>query len=202
LEKTVRAMTHVINHGMALYWGTSRWTSMEIMEAYSVARQFNQIPPICEQAEYHMFQREKVEVQLPELFHKIGIGAMTWSPLACGIISGKYNSGIPPNSRASLKGYQWMKDKILSEEGHRQQVKLIELQAVAERLGCTLPQLAIAWCLRNERVNSVLLGASRTDQLMENIRAIQVLPKLSLSIVSEVDGILGNKPYSKRDFRS
>ncbi|XP_044066912.1 voltage-gated potassium channel subunit beta-2-like isoform X2 [Siniperca chuatsi] len=201
IEETVRAMTHVINQGMAMYWGTSRWTSMEIMEAYSVARQFNQIPPICEQAEYHMFQREKVEVQLPELFHKIGIGAMTWSPLACGIISGKYNSGIPPHSRASLKGYQWMKDKILSEEGHRQQVKLKELQAVAERLGCTLPQLAIAWCLRNEGVNSVLLGASRTDQLMENIRAIQVLPKLSLSIASEVDNILGNKPYSKKDFR-
>ncbi|XP_040910818.1 voltage-gated potassium channel subunit beta-2-like [Toxotes jaculatrix] len=202
IEETVRAMTHVINHGMAMYWGTSRWTSMEIMEAYSVARQFNQIPPICEQAEYHMFQREKVEVQLPDLFHKIGIGAMTWSPLACGIISGKYNNGIPPYSRASLKGYQWMKDKILSEEGHRQQVKLKELQAVAERLGCTLPQLAIAWCLRNEGVNSVLLGASRTDQLMENIRAIQVLPKLSLTIVSEMDGILGNKPYSKKDFRS
>uniref|UniRef100_A0A8D0ADT3 Voltage-gated potassium channel subunit beta-1 n=1 Tax=Sander lucioperca TaxID=283035 RepID=A0A8D0ADT3_SANLU len=173
IEETVRAMTHVINQGMAMYWGTSRWTSMEIMEAYSMARQFNQIPPICEQAEYHMFQREKVEVQLPELFHKIGIGAMTWSPLACGIISGKYNSGIPSFSRASLKGYQWMKDKILSEEGSRQQVKLKELKAIAEHLGCTLPQLAIAWCLRNEGVNSVLLGASRTDQLMENIRAIQ-----------------------------
>uniref|UniRef100_A0A8D0AC64 Potassium voltage-gated channel subfamily A regulatory beta subunit 2 n=1 Tax=Sander lucioperca TaxID=283035 RepID=A0A8D0AC64_SANLU len=199
---TVRAMTHVINQGMAMYWGTSRWTSMEIMEAYSMARQFNQIPPICEQAEYHMFQREKVEVQLPELFHKIGIGAMTWSPLACGIISGKYNSGIPSFSRASLKGYQWMKDKILSEEGSRQQVKLKELKAIAEHLGCTLPQLAIAWCLRNEGVNSVLLGASRTDQLMENIRAIQVLPKLSLSIVSEVDNLLGNKPYSKKDLRS
>uniref|UniRef100_A0A8D0AEY6 Voltage-gated potassium channel subunit beta-1 n=1 Tax=Sander lucioperca TaxID=283035 RepID=A0A8D0AEY6_SANLU len=202
IEETVRAMTHVINQGMAMYWGTSRWTSMEIMEAYSMARQFNQIPPICEQAEYHMFQREKVEVQLPELFHKIGIGAMTWSPLACGIISGKYNSGIPSFSRASLKGYQWMKDKILSEEGSRQQVKLKELKAIAEHLGCTLPQLAIAWCLRNEGVNSVLLGASRTDQLMENIRAIQVLPKLSLSIVSEVDNLLGNKPYSKKDLRS
>uniref|UniRef100_A0A671XX25 Voltage-gated potassium channel subunit beta-1 n=1 Tax=Sparus aurata TaxID=8175 RepID=A0A671XX25_SPAAU len=202
IEETVRAMTHVINQGMAMYWGTSRWTSMEIMEAYSVARQFNQIPPICEQAEYHMFQREKVEVQLPDLFHKIGIGAMTWSPLACGIISGKYTKGIPPYSRASLKGYQWMKDKILSEEGHRQQVKLKELQAVAERLGCTLPQLAIAWCLKNEGVNSVLLGASTTDQLMENIRAIQILPKLSLSIISEVENLLGNKPYSKKDFRS
>uniref|UniRef100_A0A8C3AS15 Voltage-gated potassium channel subunit beta-1 n=1 Tax=Cyclopterus lumpus TaxID=8103 RepID=A0A8C3AS15_CYCLU len=202
IEETVRAMTHLINQGMAMYWGTSRWTSMEIMEAYSVARQFNQIPPICEQAEYHMFQRDKVEVQLPELFHKIGIGAMAWSPLACGILSGKYTNGIPSYSRASLKGYQWMKDKVMSEEGHRQQVKLKELQAVAERLGCTLPQLAIAWCLRNEGVNSVLLGASRTDQLMENIRAIKVLPKLSLSIVCEVDNLLGNKPYSKKDSRS
>uniref|UniRef100_A0A8C1UBI4 Voltage-gated potassium channel subunit beta-1 n=1 Tax=Cyprinus carpio TaxID=7962 RepID=A0A8C1UBI4_CYPCA len=202
MEETVRAMTHVINQGMAMYWGTSRWSPMEIMEAYSVARQFNQIPPICEQSEYHMFQREKVEVQLPELFHKIGVGAMTWSPLACGIISGKYDSGVPPYSRASLKGYQWLKDKILSEEGRRQQAKLKELQAIAERLGCTLPQLAIAWCLRNEGVSSVLLGASSTDQLMENIGAIQVLPKLSSSIVHEVDSILGNKPYSKKDYRS
>uniref|UniRef100_A0A8C0IZV7 Voltage-gated potassium channel subunit beta-2 n=1 Tax=Chelonoidis abingdonii TaxID=106734 RepID=A0A8C0IZV7_CHEAB len=200
--KTVRAMTHVINQGMAMYWGTSRWSSMEIMEAYSVARQFNLIPPICEQAEYHMFQREKVEVQLPELFHKIGVGAMTWSPLACGIVSGKYDGGIPPYSRASLKGYQWLKDKILSEEGRRQQVKLKELQAIAERLGCTLPQLAIAWCLRNEGVSSVLLGASNADQLMENIGAIQVLPKLSSSIIHEIDSILGNKPYSKKDYRS
>ncbi|GAB5574485.1 voltage-gated potassium channel subunit beta-2 isoform X1 [Prionailurus iriomotensis] len=201
-EETVRAMTHVINQGMAMYWGTSRWSSMEIMEAYSVARQFNLIPPICEQAEYHMFQREKVEVQLPELFHKIGVGAMTWSPLACGIVSGKYDSGIPPYSRASLKGYQWLKDKILSEEGRRQQAKLKELQAIAERLGCTLPQLAIAWCLRNEGVSSVLLGASSADQLMENIGAIQVLPKLSSSIIHEIDSILGNKPYSKKDYRS
>uniref|UniRef100_A0A665UMZ7 NADP-dependent oxidoreductase domain-containing protein n=1 Tax=Echeneis naucrates TaxID=173247 RepID=A0A665UMZ7_ECHNA len=153
IEETVRAMTHVINHGMAMYWGTSRWTSMEIMEAYSVARQFNQIPPICEQAEYHMFQREKVEVQLPDLFHKIG--ELTF-----------------------------------------------KLQAVAERLGCTLSQLAIAWCLRNEGVNAVLLGASRIDQLLENIRAIRVLPKLSLPILSEIDNILGNRPYSKKDLRS
>uniref|UniRef100_A0A8I3X4H0 Voltage-gated potassium channel subunit beta-2 n=5 Tax=Simiiformes TaxID=314293 RepID=A0A8I3X4H0_CALJA len=185
IEETVRAMTHVINQGMAMYWGTSRWSSMEIMEAYSVARQFNLTPPICEQAEYHMFQREKVEVQLPELFHKIGVGAMTWSPLACGIVSGKYDSGIPPYSRASLKGYQWLKDKILSEEGRRQQAKLKELQALAERLGCTLPQLAIAWCLRNEGVSSVLLGASNADQLMENIGAIQVSAR----------GLAGQSPH-------
>ncbi|KAM6924950.1 voltage-gated potassium channel subunit beta-2-like [Xenentodon cancila] len=202
IEETVRAMTYVINQGMAMYWGTSRWTPMEIMEAYSVARQFNQIPPICEQAEYHMFQREKVEVQLPELLHKIGVGAMTWSPLACGIISGKYNSGIPPHTRASVKGHQWIKEKILCEEGHRQQLKLKDLQVVAQRINCTLPQLAIAWCLRNDRVNAVLLGASRIDQLVENIRAIQVLPRLSPSLVSEIDSILRNKPCSKKDFRS
>uniref|UniRef100_A0A8C1BL93 Voltage-gated potassium channel subunit beta-1 n=1 Tax=Cyprinus carpio carpio TaxID=630221 RepID=A0A8C1BL93_CYPCA len=192
MEETVRAMTHVINQGMAMYWGTSRWSPMEIMEAYSVARQFNQIPPICEQSEYHMFQREKVEVQLPELFHKIGVGAMTWSPLACGIISGKYDSGVPPYSRASLKGYQWLKDKILSEEGRRQQAKLKELQAIAERLGCTLPQLAIAWCLRNEGVSSVLLGASSTDQLMENIGAIQVRVQMIQKLSSALKPLLTN----------
>lgn len=111
----VRAMTHVINQGMAMYWGTSRWSAMEIMEAYSVARQFNMIPPVCEQAEYHLFQREKVEVQLPELYHKIGVGAMTWSPLACGIISGKYGNGVPESSRASLKVFSSTSRK---ESGH------------------------------------------------------------------------------------
>ncbi|XP_021055678.1 voltage-gated potassium channel subunit beta-2 isoform X1 [Mus pahari] len=198
MEETVRAMTHVINQGMAMYWGTSRWSSMEIMEAYSVARQFNLIPPICEQAEYHMFQREKVEVQLPELFHKIGGYCLTLPPLPASGGPGTFPYlGFPPS-----QGYQWLKDKILSEEGRRQQAKLKELQAIAERLGCTLPQLAIAWCLRNEGVSSVLLGASNAEQLMENIGAIQVLPKLSSSIVHEIDSILGNKPYSKKDYRS
>uniref|UniRef100_A0A3P9PSV8 Voltage-gated potassium channel subunit beta-1 n=1 Tax=Poecilia reticulata TaxID=8081 RepID=A0A3P9PSV8_POERE len=174
MEEIVRAMTYVINQGMAMYWGTSRWTAMEIMEAYSVARQFNLIPPVCEQAEYHLFQREKVEVQLPELYHKIGVGAMTWSPLACGIITGKYENGIPESSRASMKSYQWLKEKIVSEDGRKQQAKLKELNHIAEKLGCTLPQLAVAWCLRNEGVSSVLLGTSNPEQLTENLGAIQV----------------------------
>ncbi|MEE6501101.1 hypothetical protein FKM82_004066 [Ascaphus truei] len=202
MEEIVRAMSYVINQGMAMYWGTSRWSAMEIMEAYSVARQFNMIPPVCEQAEYHLFQREKVEVQLPELYHKIGVGAMTWSPLACGIISGKYENGVPETTRASLKCYQWLKDKILSEEGRKQQTKLKDLSPIAERLGCTLPQLAVAWCLRNEGVSSVLLGSSNPEQLVENLGAIQVLPKMTSHIVNEVDNILGNKPYSKKDYRS
>uniref|UniRef100_A0A8C8YNS8 Potassium voltage-gated channel subfamily A regulatory beta subunit 1 n=1 Tax=Prolemur simus TaxID=1328070 RepID=A0A8C8YNS8_PROSS len=198
----VRAMTHVINQGMAMYWGTSRWSAMEIMEAYSVARQFNMIPPVCEQAEYHLFQREKVEVQLPELYHKIGVGAMTWSPLACGIISGKYGNGVPESSRASLKCYQWLKERIVSEEGRKQQNKLKDLSPIAERLGCTLPQLAVAWCLRNEGVSSVLLGSSTPEQLIENLGAIQVLPKMTSHVVNEIDNILRNKPYSKKDYRS
>ncbi|VCX40995.1 unnamed protein product [Gulo gulo] len=195
-------MTHVINQGMAMYWGTSRWSAMEIMEAYSVARQFNMIPPVCEQAEYHLFQREKVEVQLPELYHKIGVGAMTWSPLACGIISGKYGNGVPESSRASLKCYQWLKERIVSEEGRKQQNKLKDLSPIAERLGCTLPQLAVAWCLRNEGVSSVLLGSSTPEQLIENLGAIQVLPKMTSHVVNEIDNILRNKPYSKKDYRS
>ncbi|XP_030650069.1 voltage-gated potassium channel subunit beta-1a isoform X2 [Chanos chanos] len=202
MEEIVRAMTYVINQGMAMYWGTSRWTAMEIMEAYSVARQFNLIPPVCEQAEYHLFQREKVELQLPELYHKIGVGAMTWSPLACGIITGKYENGIPESSRASMKSYQWLRDKILSEDGKKQQAKLKELGHIAEKLGCTLPQLAVAWCLRNEGVSSVLLGTSSPEQLTENLGAIQVLPKMTSYVVSDIDHILGNRPYSKKDYRS
>uniref|UniRef100_A0A670Z6C0 Voltage-gated potassium channel subunit beta-1 n=1 Tax=Pseudonaja textilis TaxID=8673 RepID=A0A670Z6C0_PSETE len=202
MEEIVRAMTYVIDRGMTMYWGTSRWSAMEIMEAYSVARQFNMIPPVCEQAEYHLFQRDKVEVQLPELYHKIGVGAMTWSPLACGIISGKYASGVPDGSRASLKCYQWLKEKIVTEEGRMQQSKLKELFPIAERLGCTLPQLAVAWCLRNEGVSSVLLGSSNAEQLIENLGAIQVLPKMTTHIVNEIDNILGNKPFCKKDYRS
>uniref|UniRef100_A0A8C6MIC6 Voltage-gated potassium channel subunit beta-1 n=1 Tax=Nothobranchius furzeri TaxID=105023 RepID=A0A8C6MIC6_NOTFU len=202
MEEIVRAMTYVINQGMVMYWGTSRWTAMEIMEAYSVARQFNLIPPVCEQAEYHLFQREKVEVQLPELYHKIGVGAMTWSPLACGIITGKYENGIPEASRASMKSYQWLKEKIVSEDGRKQQAKLKELNHIAEKLGCTLPQLAVAWCLRNEGVSSVLLGTSNPDQLTENLGAIQILPKMTSHVVSDIDHILGNRPCTKKDYRS
>ncbi|NXI43415.1 KCAB1 protein, partial [Galbula dea] len=139
-----------------------------------------------------------------------GVGAMTWSPLACGIISGKYGNGVPESSRAALKCYQWLKEKIISEEGRKQQVKLKDLSPIAERLGCTLPQLAVAWCLRNEGVSSVLLGSSNPEQLIENLGAIQangfifsqVLPKMTSHIVSEIDNILGNKPYSKKDYRS
>ncbi|XP_077171856.1 voltage-gated potassium channel subunit beta-3 isoform X3 [Paroedura picta] len=202
MEEIVRAMTYVINQGMAMYWGTSRWSAMEIMEAYSVARQFNLIPPVCEQAEYHMFQRDKVETQLPELYHKIGVGAITWSPLACGLITGKYEDRVPENCRAAMKGYQWLKEKLQSEDGKKQQAKVKELHPIAERLGCTVAQLAIAWCLRSEGVSSVLLGVSSTDQLIENLGSIQVLTQLTPQVVQEIDALLGNKPNTKKESRA
>uniref|UniRef100_A0A672GGV7 Voltage-gated potassium channel subunit beta-1 n=1 Tax=Salarias fasciatus TaxID=181472 RepID=A0A672GGV7_SALFA len=199
MEEIVRAMTFVINQGMAMYWGTSRWSAMEIMEAYSVARQFNLIPPVCEQAEYHYFQRDKVEVQLPELYHKIGVGAMTWSPLACGLITGKYSDGVPECSRAAMKGYQWLKERVNSEEGRRQLAKIKELHLLADRLGCTAAQLAIAWCLRSEGVSSVLLGVSNTDQLLENLG---ILSQMTPQTITEIDALLGNKPHSKKESRA
>uniref|UniRef100_A0A3Q2XB12 Potassium voltage-gated channel subfamily A regulatory beta subunit 3 n=1 Tax=Hippocampus comes TaxID=109280 RepID=A0A3Q2XB12_HIPCM len=199
IEEIVRAMTFVINQGMAMYWGTSRWSAMEIMEAYSVARQFNLIPPVCEQAEYHYFQRDKVEVQLPELYHKIGVGAMTWSPLACGLITGKYSDGVPECSRAAMKGYQWLRERVNSEEGRRQLAKIKELHLLADRLGCTAAQLAIAWCLRSEGVSSVLLGVSNTDQLLENLG---ILSQMNPQTVTEMDAVLGNKPHSKKESRA
>ncbi|KAM6960459.1 voltage-gated potassium channel subunit beta-3-like isoform 2-T2 [Tautogolabrus adspersus] len=203
MEEVVRAMTFVIDQGMAMYWGTSRWNAVEIMEAYSIARQFNLVPPVCEQAEYHYFQRDKVELHLPELYHKIGVGAMTWSPLACGLLTGKYNEGVPESSRAGLKGYAWLKERLCSDEGKKQLSKIKELHLLADKLKCTAAQLAIAWCLRSEGVSSVLLGVSNTDQLLENLGSIRVLTQLTPPLIAEMDALLGNKPRSgKKEARS
>ncbi|XP_057356908.1 voltage-gated potassium channel subunit beta-3 isoform X2 [Manis pentadactyla] len=197
MEEIVRAMTYIINQGLALYWGTSRWGAAEIMEAYSMARQFNLIPPVCEQAEHHLFQREKVEMQLPELYHKIGVGSVTWSPLT-SLITTKYEERVPDTCRATIKGYQWLKYKVQSEEGKKQQAKVMDLLPIAHQLGCTVAQLAIAWCLRSEGVSSVLLGVLSAEQLIEHLGALQVLGQLTPQTVMEIDGLLGNKPHSKK----
>ncbi|KAK2899324.1 voltage-gated potassium channel subunit beta-3-like isoform X1 [Channa argus] len=198
MEEVVRAMTFVIDQGMAMYWGTSRWNAVEIMEAYSIARQFNLVPPVCEQAEYHYFQRDKVELHLPELYHKIGVGAMTWSPLACGLLTGKYNEGVPESSRAAMKGYTWLKERLRSDEGKKQLSKIKELHLLADKLHCTPAQLAIAWCLRSEGVSSVLLGVSNTEQLLENLGSLRVLTQLTPPLIAEMDMLLGNKPRNPK----
>lgn len=194
MEEVVRAFNYVINQGLAFYWGTSRWNPSEIMEAYSISRQFNLIPPTVEQAEYNFFQRENVEVQIPLLCKKIPISSLSWSPLASGVITGKYADCIPALSRAELTGFSWLKEHVLSEDGRRQQAKLKEIQIVSDRLGCTLAQLSIAWCLRYDTNSGVLVGATSAEQLYENIKSITFIPKLTPAVTEEIDLILGNEP--------
>lgn len=204
MEEVVRACSYCINQGMAMYWGTSRWTTIEIMEAYTVARQCYLVPPIVEQTEYHMFQREKVEVHLPELSHKIGMGTMSWSPQAFGILTGKFDEGVHLLSRGSFRHYvSAVTDKVdrpekaLCEEtgrGPRHQSKLQELSFIADRLGCTCTQLTIAWCLKFENIHTVLVGASSVDQLYDHLGALQVVPKLNPIVLCEIEKVLDNRP--------
>ena len=196
IEEIVRAFTFLINQGKAMYWGTSRWSSTEILQAHSVARQFNLIPPVVEQAEYNLFQRNMVEEQMPFIQSNIGVKAVGWSPLAGGIITGKYLNGIPEESRAKLKGFNWLHNNISSENGQRQQAKLKEIQIIADRLGCSLSQLAIAWCLRNENLSGVLIGASSCEQLYENLQSLKFLSHVcDAEVLKEMDSILGNSPH-------
>ena len=180
------------------------------MEAYSIARQFNQIPPIVEQAEYNMLTREKVELMMPELRTKIGLGCITWSPLSCGILSGKYMDNIPEESRANLKGYNWLREKCgfgdtvagigeqnASDEAVRVNSKLKILKNVCLDLECSLAQLAIAWCLRMENNSCVLLGATSVEQLEEDLGAIEVLKRLTPAHLQQIDDILCNSPMRK-----
>ena len=190
----VRAFTFLINQGLAMYWGTSRWTAAQIMEACLIARQFNLIEPVAEQAEYNFFQREFVEVQIPSLAEKLGIGSLSWSPLAGGIISGKYMETLPAGARAGLNGFSWLKERIFSEAGRCQQADLKKIQIIADRLGCTLAQLAIAWCLRYQTNSGVLIGATSVEQLYENLKSLNLLANMSADILKVIDDTLGNAP--------
>ncbi|GLH11388.1 Voltage-gated potassium channel subunit beta-2 [Gryllus bimaculatus] len=211
MEEVVRAMNHVICMGWAMYWGTARWSPVEVMEAYTNCRQFNCVTPICEQAEYHMFCREKTELYMPELYNKIGVGLMAWSPLTMGLVSGRLEDGMPLFSRSSFKnkyssfswtedetankeGYTWLKERLQPEETRRQQDKLRDIAQLAEKLGCSVAQLAVAWGLKNESVQCLLLGAATVDQLYESIQSLQLVPKLNSSTMSELERILDNKP--------
>lgn len=205
MEEIVRACTYCIDQGMAMYWGTSRWSAVEIMEAYTVARQCHLVPPVAEQTEYHMFHRDKVELQLPELCQKIGIGTMSWSPQAFGVLTGKFDEGVNLLSRGSFRQYvSAVTDKvdrpekaICEESGGRftrQHSKLQELSYIADRLGCSCNQLTIAWCLKSEHVHTVLVGASSVDQLYDHLGALQVVPKLTSTVMGEIEKVLDNRP--------
>ncbi len=201
IEETVRAFNHLIDQGKAFYWGTSEWSAQQIMEAYAVARRENLIPPLMEQPQYNMFHRERVEVEYHRLYTEIGLGTTIFSPLASGLLSGKYNDGIPEDSRANLEGYEWLRNRFTDEKAKGQIQKVVELSKLAQNLGCTTAQLALAWCLLNPNVSTVITGASKVSQVEENMKALEIVDQLTPDIVDTIEGILDNKPEFPPDMR-
>ena len=189
VEETVWAMHDIIQSGKALYWGTSEWSADEIRAAWGVAERHHLHKPVMEQPQYNLFERRKVEQEFARLYQDTGLGLTTWSPLASGLLTGKYLKGIPAGSRGNLPGYEWLKER-LSDPRRNEQLR--QLQSVAQELGCSMSQLAIAWCARNPHVSTVILGASRVEQLKENLGALAVLPKLDLATLGRIDAVLAS----------
>ncbi len=201
IEETVRAMSFLVNQGVVLYWGTSEWSAEQIREAYHIARRERLVPPTMEQPEYNMFHRERVEKEYANLYHDIGLGTTIWSPLASGLLTGKYANGIPQGSRLLLKGYEWLRAQFESEEGKQHIQKTKQLTPIAKSLGCTLAQLALAWCLKNPYVSTVITGASKPEQVKENMKSLKFVKKLTPAILERIEGVLQNKPVPDRDWR-
>jgi voltage-dependent potassium channel beta subunit len=201
IEETVRALTHVINQGKVFYWGTSEWSSQEIMEAHAVARREHLIPPLMEQPEYNMFARERFEKEYERLYSEVGLGTTIWSPLASGLLTGKYNNGLPEGTRATLPGYEWLREEFEKPETVPKVEKVKQLVPIAQELDCTLAQLALAWCLKNPNVSTVITGASKVSQVAENMKALDVAPRLTAAVMDRVEKILNNKPELVGDFR-
>ena len=194
IEETVRAMHDLVQQGKVLYWGTSEWSAQQIMEAYGIARQYNLTPPTMEQPQYHMFHRELFEIEYARLYSEIGLGTTIWSPLASGLLTGKYNEGIPEDSRANLKGYEWLRERFTSDEAQVQIAKVRELTRIAQDLGASMAQLALAWCLKNPNVSTIITGASRLEQLQENLLALNVVDQLTDDVMEKIEIVLDNKP--------
>jgi len=191
MEEIVRTMNTLIQQGKILYWGTSEWSAAEIVEAHMVAKDLGLEGPAVEQPEYNLFNRQKMEADYLPIFRNIGMGTTIWSPLASGLLTGKYNNGIPEGSRLSLEGYEWLKEKVLMEE---KIAKVIKLADLAQELGVSLPSLAIAWCISNPNVTTAILGATKESQLTENLKALDVLPLLTAEVLAKIDEIMGTKP--------
>jgi voltage-dependent potassium channel beta subunit len=194
IEETVRAMNDLIQQGKVLYWGTSEWSAQQIMEAYAIARQYNLIPPTMEQPQYHMFHRQRFEVEYGRLYDRIGLGTTIWSPLASGLLTGKYNNDIPDDTRLSLPGYEWLRELFESEEWQRRLEKVRALTGMAEDMGTNMARLAIAWCLKNPNVSTVITGASRVEQVQDNLKALEVVSLLTDDVMAEIEKVLDNKP--------
>ena len=187
IEETVWAMHNIIESGKALYWGTSEWSAMEIAAAIEIAERHHLHKPVVEQPEYNLLHRERFEVEYARLFKDYGYGATTWSPLASGFLTGKYNQGIPAGSRATLNGYDFLVERIKDEE---KIAKVKRLQKVAESLGVSLAQMSIAWILKNPNVSTVITGASRVEQVKENMKAVEVVDKLTPEVMQAIEEAL------------
>jgi len=191
IEETVRAMDLIIRQGKAFYWGTSEWRAADIMRADALARQHHLTPPSMEQPQYNMLWRDRMEMEYMPLFKELGYGATIWSPLASGILTGKYNNGIPEGSRMALEGYGYLLKRITQHK-----IDIVrKLEGVAKELGCNTAQLAIAWCLKNPDVSTVITGASRVEQVHQNMKSLDVVPRLTEDVMSRIEEILQNKPF-------
>ena len=191
IEETVWSMHQLIMQGKILYWGTSEWSAQEIMEAHMFAKQNHLIGPIVEQPEYNMFTRQKVEVEFSQVYKTVGLGTTIWSPLASGILSGKYNKDFPSDTRLGMEGMDWLKEKNLTSE----RIDVVKkLSALAADLDMSLPVLGLAWCLKNPNVSTVILGASKEYQLTENLKSLDAKEKLTAEVMEEIELILSNKP--------
>jgi voltage-dependent potassium channel beta subunit len=189
IEETVWAMHNIIERGKALYWGTSEWNADEIRAAWDIADKRNLHKPVVEQPQYNLLHRKRVEQEYARLYEDIGLGLTTWSPLASGLLSGKYQKGIPPGSRGALESYAFLRDGLTDPAKN---AIVGKLEAVAKDLGCTLAQLALAWCVRNPRVSTVITGATRVEQITENMKALDVVTKLTPEVMTRIDGIVGS----------
>ena len=191
IEETVWSMHQLIMQGKILYWGTSEWSAQEIMEAHMFAKQNHLIGPVMEQPEYNMFARRKVEVEFTQLYKTVGLGTTIWSPLASGILTDKYLNKFPKGTRLGVEGLEWLKEKNLTED---KLAKISLLNELSNDLGMSLPVMSIGWCLKNENVSTVILGASKMSQLKENMKSIDALNKLNEKAIKQIEEILQNQP--------
>jgi aryl-alcohol dehydrogenase-like predicted oxidoreductase len=191
IEEVVWAMHHLIAQGKILYWGTSEWSGVEIMEAHRVAQHYGLIGPSVEQPQYNLFERNKIENEYLMVYKTVGLGTTIWSPLASGLLSGKYNKGIPADSRFAIPGFEWLRDRLLQEQLVAKAVKIAEL---AGELSITPSQLSIAWCVKNPHVTTTILGATKKEQLIENLDALSAVEKLTPEVLQRIETIVQTKP--------